>query len=129
LRGDRAQHRGRQPREVDAVEPDPARGRLDQAQDRPSHRRLAAARLADQRERLAAADLEIDAVHRAHVADRAPEQPLADRNQVRRPSTRSSTSRGSRSFLFERHRVTHARCVRDSAVALGTIAAHGSNAR
>jgi hypothetical protein len=43
-------------RDVAAVEPDGAGGRLDQAQDDAAHRGLAAAALADQPQRLAAAD-------------------------------------------------------------------------
>ena len=47
--------RSAQRRDVLAVEDDPARGRLVEAEDRAPDRRLAAARLADQPERLAAA--------------------------------------------------------------------------
>ena len=60
-------------RQVGALEEDLAAGRLDQAQDRPAERRLAAARLADEPDRLAAADREVDAVHGLDVRDRLAE--------------------------------------------------------
>jgi len=43
---------------------DRARSRLEQSDERPAERRLAAAALADQPERLAGANLEVDAVDR-----------------------------------------------------------------
>jgi hypothetical protein len=58
-------------RQVDPVEAHRAGGRLDEAQDRPAERRLAAARLADEPERRPAPDVEVDAVDGPHVADRA----------------------------------------------------------
>ena len=67
-----------EPDDVDAVEHDLAGGRLEQAQDRPTERRLAAPGLADEPERLASADVEIDAVDGLQVAGRALEEPLAD---------------------------------------------------
>ena len=66
-------------RDVLALEPDLARGRLDQAQDAAPGRRLAAARLADEAERLAGCDLEADAVDRVHPFDLAREQAAVDR--------------------------------------------------
>ena len=59
-----------EPDEVDAVEDDLARRRLEQPQERPPERRLAAAGLADEADRLAAADVEVDAVDRLEVAGR-----------------------------------------------------------
>jgi hypothetical protein len=55
----------RQGEQVAPAEPDLARRRLDQPQQQPADRRLAAARFADQRERLPLVQLE------AHVVDRA----------------------------------------------------------
>ena len=66
-------------RELDAVELDRARRRLDEAQEQPPDRRLAAARLADQPEGLAAADVEADAVDRLDGGDRPLQHPAADR--------------------------------------------------
>ena len=87
--------RPRERREVAAVEDDLARGRLDQPEQRPPERRLAAARLADQAERLAAADLEVDAVDGLHVADRAPQEPLLDREVLLEPRARRAGRRRS----------------------------------
>ena len=56
-------------RDVAAVEPDAAAGRLDQPQHAARHRRFAAAGFADQAERLADAEREADAVDRMHGAD------------------------------------------------------------
>ena len=66
-------------RELVAVEHDRPGGRLDEAQDQPPDGRLAAARLADQPERLAAPDLEAHAVDGLDLADRALQDPAADR--------------------------------------------------
>src|SRR5262249_18712186 len=57
--------------DVLAVEQDLAGGRLLQPQDAAAGRGLAAAALAHQAQRLAAADREVDAVDRLHVADLA----------------------------------------------------------
>ena len=54
-----------------AMDSDLALGRLEQLQQCASHRRLAAAALADQAERLAAVDMERDAVHRIDMAGNA----------------------------------------------------------
>jgi hypothetical protein len=50
-----------------------------EAHDRAAERRLAAARLADDAERLTRLHREVDAVHGAHEADRALEEPRLDR--------------------------------------------------
>ena len=60
-------------RDVLALEPDLARGRLDQAQDAAAGRRLAAARFADQAQRLARGEVEAHAVDRVHALDLARE--------------------------------------------------------
>ena len=65
--------------ELDPVERDLARRRLDQAQERAAKGRLAAAGLADEAERLAAANLEVDSVDRLEVAGRTLEDALLDR--------------------------------------------------
>ena len=62
-----------------AVEPDRARRRLDEPQQQPPDRRLAAARFADEAERLAARDLEAHAVDRLDDGDRPLQDPAADR--------------------------------------------------
>jgi hypothetical protein len=69
--------RRRQRHHVGAVVDDLPGVGLDQAQDQPAGRRLAAARLADQAERLAAADGEVDAVDRAHHRARPAAEPQA----------------------------------------------------
>ena len=58
-------------RDLDAVETDRARRRLDEAKDQPTDCGLAAARLADEAERLAAPDVEVDAIDRLDRPDRA----------------------------------------------------------
>ena len=65
--------------QVRAVEGDRARRRLDEAQQQPPDRRLAAARLADEPERLAAPDLEAHAVHGLDHADGALQDAAPDR--------------------------------------------------
>ncbi len=65
--------------DVPAVEDDRAGGRLEQLDDRPAERRLAAARLTDDTERLAPLDRQIDAVDGAHRADRVLEDAGLDR--------------------------------------------------
>jgi hypothetical protein len=65
--------------DVDAVEGDLARRRLEQPQQRAAERRLAAAGLAHEAERLAAPHVEIDAVDGLQVAGGALEQALLDR--------------------------------------------------
>ena len=65
--------------DVPAVEDDPARRRLVEADDRPAERRFAAARLADETERLALPHGEADVVDRVDPRDLALQQPLADR--------------------------------------------------
>ena len=66
-----------QVRDVLSVEDDPPFGRLVEADERASDRRLAAARLADETERLAALDRERDPVHGLDVADVAVEDEAA----------------------------------------------------
>ena len=66
-----------EPRDLLAVEDDPAVDRLVEAEDRPPDGRLAAAGLADEAERLPAPDLERDVVDGADVADVAVEQDAA----------------------------------------------------
>ena len=73
---ERAERRGIELRDVAALEPDLAGGRLDQPQDAAAGRRLARAGFADQPERLARRDVEAHIVDRVHHAGRrAPEQP------------------------------------------------------
>ena len=62
-----------------AVELDRPGRRLDEPQDEPADRRLAAARLADEPERLAPPDLEADAVDRLDRGDRPLQDPAPDR--------------------------------------------------
>ena len=71
-------------RDVLAVEPDRARGRLDQAQHQLADGRLAAAGFADQAQRLAAVDREADAVDR-----------LAPRGRARRAARAAAGSASS----------------------------------
>ena len=71
-----------QAQQVDAVELDLARGRLEQADQRAAERRLAAARLADEADRLAAEDVEVDAVDRLQLADGALEDALRARGST-----------------------------------------------
>ena len=54
-------------RDVGAVEDDPPGRGVDEPQEQPADGRLAAARLAHQTEGLAASDLEVHAVHGAHL--------------------------------------------------------------
>ena len=91
--------------QVAALELDRARGRLDQAQYQAGGGGLAAAGFADQRQRLARADIEIDAVDRAHSAVGATEERRADREMLDQPSdaqqrfhagTRTAASSGAR---------------------------------
>ena len=84
--------------DIDPVIEDLAGGRLFEPQDAAAHRCLAAAAFADQPQGLAAADREIDAVDRLHVADMtARDHPFVDREmhleaahlqQRRRPTGR-----------------------------------------
>ena len=68
--------------DIGAVEHHPAARRLDQAQQRATDRRLAAARLADEAERLAATDREADVVDGLHVADLATQDPAHQREEL-----------------------------------------------
>ena len=69
--------------DVDAVECDRATRRLDKPHDRAASRRLARAGLADQTERLSSADLERDAVDRAHLLSQPRSQhALLDREEL-----------------------------------------------
>src|SRR5262249_23046978 len=63
--------------------------------DRERRHRLAAARLPDQREALALADLEVDAVHRAHSARRDVELRLEVRN-LKQGVAHATFTRGSK---------------------------------
>ena len=65
--------------DVPALEPDLARGRLDQPQDAAAGGRLAAAGFADQAQRLAGGDVEAHAVDGVHAVELAREQAAADR--------------------------------------------------
>ena len=65
-------------RDVRAVEDDPAGGGVDEPQQQPADGRLAAARLAHETERLAARDLEVDAVHGAHLGHGALQDARSD---------------------------------------------------
>src|SRR5205085_6668288 len=69
-------------RDVLALEPDLARGRLDQAQDAATGRALSAARLADEAERLAGDEIEADTAHRVHALDLATEPAAGDREAL-----------------------------------------------
>ena len=66
------------PDEVDAVEADLARRRLEQPQQRPSERRLAAPGLAHEADRLSRVDVQVDAVDRLQLGDGALQHPLLD---------------------------------------------------
>src|SRR5262249_33994315 len=68
--------------DVHAVDADGARGRLEQLQERASHRRLAASRFADKAKCLARIDVERDAVHGMYLARDAREQALDDREAL-----------------------------------------------
>ena len=75
---------------------DLARRRLDRAKDAARRRGLSAAAFAHESQRLAFVDVEVDAVHRAHVSDRPPQQSLPDRKELlqagdakERPSVRA----------------------------------------
>ena len=70
---------GAQVRDVLAVEPDRAFGRLEQAQQHLADGRLAAAGFADEAQRLARIDREADAIDRLHHRDRAREQAALQR--------------------------------------------------
>ena len=72
--------------DVAALELDRSRRRLDQAEDRPAKRRLAAAGLADEAEDLARADVEVDAVDRVDRRDLALEEPAQDREVLLEPA-------------------------------------------
>ncbi len=61
------------------VEDDPSVGGLDQLDDRPAERRLAASGLADDAERLAVSNGEVDTGDRLHLPDRVLEDPGLDR--------------------------------------------------
>ena len=65
--------------DVATVEDDPSVGGLDQLDDRPAERRLAAPGLADDAERLAASNGEVDTGDRLHLPDRVLEDPGLDR--------------------------------------------------
>jgi hypothetical protein len=78
-------------RDIGAVELDPARGRVEEPQDHPPDRGLAAARLAHEAEGLAAADLEADPVDRLDRPDLTLQDPAADRevlDEIRDPNQR-----------------------------------------
>src|SRR5581483_2089487 len=66
----RLQLAARERRQLEALEEDLSLRRLDEAEERPPERRLAAPGLADEADGLAAAHLEVDAVHRLHLRDR-----------------------------------------------------------
>jgi len=63
---------------------------LDGSQDAPRGGGLAAAALPHQAQRLALVDVEVDAVDRADVAHRPPQEPLRTGKSFRKPATRSS---------------------------------------
>src|SRR6185295_18904721 len=69
-------------RELAAVEPDLARGRLEQAQHQPAGGRLAATRLADQREGLPRMHLEAHAVDRLDAAAKVLHQALGAKQRL-----------------------------------------------
>ena len=68
--------------DIRPVEHDPAAGWLDQAQERPSHGRLAAAGLPHQAQRLATPDVEAHVVDRLHLADLALQDPAAQGEEL-----------------------------------------------
>jgi hypothetical protein len=69
-------------RDVRSIELDPARRGVEEPQDHPPDRGLAAARLAHQAEGLAAADLEADPVDRLDRPDLTLQDPAADREML-----------------------------------------------
>src|SRR6187200_1129312 len=69
-------------RDVLAVEPDGALGRLDEAQQQLADGRLAAAGLADQAQRLARIDREAHAIDRLDPGDRARQQAAPQREML-----------------------------------------------
>src|ERR1019366_8423164 len=69
-------------RDIAAVDPDAAAGRLDQPQYRAADRGFAATGFADQAERLALRNRKADAVHREHGAAGALQQAFADREML-----------------------------------------------
>src|ERR671935_64830 len=71
--------------EIAAVEPDFARGGLDQPQEQLPGSRFATARFADERQRLAGIEVEADVVHRLHGAARAPKEPAPHREVLDQP--------------------------------------------
>ena len=82
--------------DVLAIEQDGARRRVDEAQEQPSDRGLAAARLADEAERFAATDLEADAVHGLDEADLPLEDPAVDREVLHEVLDLDQRRRGGR---------------------------------
>ena len=70
------------PGDVLAVEADRARGGVDEAQQQPPDRRLAAAGLADEPERLAAADVEAHVVDGLDLGDRPLQDPALHREML-----------------------------------------------
>src|SRR5262249_25128770 len=74
-----AQLRARQTGKLATVEPDFARGRRQEAEQKAPERRLAAARLPDHAERLVRVHREVDAADRVHPFSRPAEEVAADR--------------------------------------------------
>ena len=87
-----------EPANVPAVEPDVPRGRLDEAQDRASAGRLAAAGLPDERQRLAPEQREADVLDRVDVGHRATQQAAAD-GKTRREVAHLQQHVGARTCL------------------------------
>ena len=106
----RLQLRALERRDVPAVEVDRARRRLDEPQQQPPDRRLAAARFADEPQRLAARDLEADAVDRLDDGDRPLQDPAADREVLDEIADLDERCRRARALVGgERRRRAHAR--------------------
>src|SRR5207253_6523719 len=79
-----------------------SRRRLDRAEQAARGRGLPAATLTDEAERLALVDVEVHAVDRAHVADRALEEAFPDRKELLQPGDaeqRRSCAHGYRKQL------------------------------
>ena len=73
------QRPGPEARDVGAVEPDGAAGRIEQADDQVRQRRFATAALADHRQRLASVDMQADLLHGVHAGAMTGREMLGER--------------------------------------------------
>ena len=101
---------------------DLAGGRLEQADQRPPERRLAAARLADEPERLAPPDLEVDAVDGLDVAGRPPQQPVMNREVLADAAGLEEHVARAGAEALAPGQPSYARQLRGRAVALAVLA-------